>query len=534
MPTTEADTLANTEKLGHIQGPDTGVDNQFPRGVKLALLTAALCLSVFLIALDTTILATAIPKITDQFKSLDDVGWYGSACTTAATQLLFGKLYTFLPVKWVYVAAIAVFEIGSLVCGIAPNSNALIIGRAIAGLGSSGIFTGALVIVANTVPLVKRPLYAAAIGGMYGVASVAGPLMGGTFTDKVSWRWCFYVNLPLGGVTLAIVIFLFKMPRASQIKQEPGTIMQRLALFDPWGTLVFVPAIVSLLLALQWGGSKYAWKSARIIALLVLFGISTGVVVGIQLWKPDQATIPPRILKQRSIWSGSFYAFCCDAAFFILFYYLPIWFQAIHGVSAVHSGIDILPIMLSLILASIVAGGLITRVGYYAPFMIASSVIFAVGAGLVSTLKVTSSLTSCILYQIVCGVGVGLGTQQPLFAVQAPKDVPVGTAVVVFAQTMGGALFVSVAQSVFTNKLVAGLAARVPGVDPIIVLDAGATSLTDAVPPQILPDVLRAYNDAIVSTFRVSIAMAALSGFGALVVEWRSIKVQDTERATGT
>ncbi|KAJ7200629.1 permease of the major facilitator superfamily [Mycena pura] len=373
--------------------------------------------------------------------------------------------------------------------------------------------------MANNVPLIKRPLYAAAIGGMYGVTSVAGPLMGGTFTDKVSchWRWCFYINLPLGGVTLAIVILLFKMPRAPQIKQEPGTLimMQRLSLLDPLGTLVFVPAI---------GGSMYARKFGRIVALLVLFGILIGLF-------PVQATIPPRILKQRSIWSGSFYQLGIICPLLLC----RIWFQAVHGVSAVHSGSDSLPIVFPrpLILASIIAGGLITRVGYYAPFMIVSSVIFAIGAGLTSTLKVTSSPMSWISYEIVCGFGLGLGMQQPLLAVQA--QVPVGTAVVFFSQTMGGALFVSVAQSVFTNKLVLGLAARVPGVDPLIVLNAGATSLTDAVPPQLPPDVLRAYNDgvqAIVSTFHcVAIAMATLSVFGA---EWRSVKVQRTERVTGT
>jgi hypothetical protein len=172
------------------QGEDETV---YPSGVKLLLITIALALSVFCIALDNTIIATAIPKITDDFKAINDVGWYGSAylLTTCAFQLFFGKLYTFFSIKYVYLAAFLIFEVGSVVCGAAPNSTALIIGRAVAGLGSAGIFSGAVLIIANSVPLRSRPTYTGLFGAMYGVASVAGPLMGGAFTDnpKLTWRW---------------------------------------------------------------------------------------------------------------------------------------------------------------------------------------------------------------------------------------------------------------------------------------------------------------------------------------------------------
>ncbi|KAJ7284548.1 MFS transporter [Mycena rebaudengoi] len=532
--------ISEKEKIESATAPSVHDLNEddFPHGIKLVLLTVALCLSVFLVALDNTIIATAIPKITDQFQSLDDVGWYGSSylLATAATQLLFGKFYTFLPIKWVYIAAVTIFEVGSALCGAAPNSEALIVGRAIAGLGSAGIFTGALIIIAHSVPLSKRPLFTGLIGAMYGIASVAGPLMGGAFTDKVTWRWCFYINLPIGAVTLFFMAFFFKMPKSADAKPQSMTLMERINLFDPWGTLVFIPAIVSLLIALQWGGTKYEWKNGRIIGLFVTFGVLFAIFIGIQIWKQDAATVPPRILKQRSIWASAWYALCMGASFFILVFYIPIWFQAIKGVSAVQSGIRNLPMILSLVLASIVAGGIITVTGYYTPFLYASSVLMAVGAGLLATLKVDSGPARWIGYQIVFGLGVGLGMQQPMIAAQTVlelADVPVGTSIIIFTQTLGGALFISVGQNVFTNKLVSGLISKVSSLNPDIVLGAGATSIRSAVDPIFLADVLVVYNQALISAFYVSVAMAGLSIVGSLAVEWKSIKGKDIQMGGG-
>ncbi|KAK7018914.1 major facilitator superfamily domain-containing protein [Favolaschia claudopus] len=354
-------------------------EENYPRGAKLVLLTIALGLSCFLVALDNTIISTAI--ITDAFNSLQDVGWYGSAylLATAGTQLLFGKLYTHFSIKWVYVASIALFEIGTLLCGAAPSSSIFILGRAVAGVGNAGIFSGALVIIANSVPLAKRPLFTGMIGGMGGIGCVTGPIIGGIITDKLSFRYCFYLSLPLGGIALSLVIFLLKIQHSNTRIVTTTNFFQRLLNFDPFGTLVFIPAITSLLLVLQWGGSNYLWTSAPILGLLIAFIILMAIFTAIQIVAQDRATIPPRILLRRSIWSSSLFAFALGGAFIIVTFYLPIWFQVIHGDSAARSGVNTLPVVIALVAGSVVAGGLITLIGHYAPFMILASILTLVG-----------------------------------------------------------------------------------------------------------------------------------------------------------
>ncbi|KAE9381430.1 putative HC-toxin efflux carrier [Stipitochalara longipes BDJ] len=510
----------------------SGEGIEYPTGVKLSLISLALCLSVFLMALDNTIIATAIPKITDQFHSLPDVGWYGSAylLTTASFQLLFGKFYTFFSIKYVYLTAIGIFELGSLICGIAPNSIALILGRAIAGLGSAGIFSGALIIVAYSVPLVKRPMYTGFIGAMYGIASVAGPLLGGVFTDKATWRWCFFINLPIGAITMLVILIFFKAPERAAVASLGWK--ERIKEFDLYGTAFFIPAIISLLLALQWGGTKYAWSSWRIILLFVFFAILICIFITIQFWKQDTATIPPKMMKKRSMWAAAMFSFCMGSFFLLLVYFLPIWFQAVKGASAVKSGIMNLPMVLSLVLVSIISGIGVTLVGYYAPLMIVSSILAATGAGMLSTFTPESGHAMWIGYQCLTGIGIGLGMQQPLIAVQTVLDisqVPVGTSVIIFVQTLGGALFVSVGQNVFTNKLVTDLAKYAPSIDPKIVLSTGATSIQQTIAKSALPGVTLAYNNALTHAFLVAAIMAAFTFIGSASIEWRSVKGKKIE-----
>jgi hypothetical protein len=423
----------------------------------------------------------------------------------------------------------------------------LIVGRAVAGLGSAGIFSGAILIVAHTVPLRQRPTYTGMIGAMYGVASVAGPLMGGAFTDKLTWRWCFYINLPFGFVTAVFIIFFFSSPKSAKKSSAIGWKAQA-AQMDPFGTLVFMLAIICLLLALQWGGTKYAWGNGRIIALFVIFAVLISVFVGIQLYLQESATVPPRVFKNRNVWGSAFFGATLGGSFFVLVFYvsphaslvfgytnttqIPIWFQAIKGASAVKSGIMNLPMILGLVIVSIVAGGAVSAVGYYTPFIYASVVLMSIGAGLLTTFKPDTGHAKWIGYQFLFGAGIGAGMQQTLIAAQTAlpiSDVPIGTAIMMFSQTLGGALMVSVGQNVFQNQLVKNLASAVPDLDPAGIIRTGATQLKNAIPKQYLAKVLIAYNDALTQTWYVSVALAAISGLGAAVIQWKSVKGKKIE-----
>jgi len=288
------------------------------------------------------------------------------------------------------------------------------------------------------------------------------------------------------------------------------------------------------LLALQWGGTKYPWNSWRIILLFCFFSVLIVVFVAIQFWKQETATIPPQMMKKRSMWAAAMFSFCMGSFFLLLVYFLPIWFQAVKGASAVKSGIMNLPMVLSLVLVSIISGIGVTLVGYYAPLMIVSSILAATGAGMLSTFTPESNHSLWIGYQCLTGIGIGLGMQQPLIAVQTVLDisqVPVGTSVIIFVQTLGGALFVSVGQNVFTNRLVQGLAKYAPSVDPKIVLSTGATSIQQTIEKASLPGVTLAYNNALTHAFLVAAIMAAFTFIGSAAIEWKSVKGKKVEMA---
>lgn len=528
----------------------------YPTGLPRFLIIACLCLSVFLVALDQTIIAPALGAITAQFASTKDIGWYGSAylLTATALQPLYGKLYGNFPVKNIYLLAIFVFEIGSLLCAVAPTSTAFIVGRAVAGMGTAGLFSGAIVVLSYTLPLRQRPLAFGLIGAMWGIASVAGPLLGGAFTDHVTWRWCFYISefpfpfhascaverggkngiltphqdLPIGG--LAVVLLFFVLNVKNQMITA-NTFGAKLLKLDLLGTATLIPAVICLLLALQWGGSTYAWSNSRIIGLFVGAAALGALFVGIQFWKGDDATLPPRFFRNRNVLAAMLFSFFFGAAFFPLIYYLSLYFQAVNGDSAVEAGIKLLPLLLSTVLMSIVSGGLISAVGYYNPVALPCMVLFAVGAGMITTFALDSPIRVWLGYQVLCGLGIGVGFQLGVLVVQnvlPQEDIPVATACVQFFNQFGGAVFIAVAQTVFQNGLIEGVERNAPGIDPQVFINAGASQVREILQQlgrtEDTEAVLTAYLGGLRNTYYISVACAVAAFFSVAGLSWISLK----------
>ncbi|KAH7175585.1 major facilitator superfamily domain-containing protein [Dactylonectria macrodidyma] len=506
--------------------------NNYPGGIKLVLILFSLCLAIFLVALDQTIIAPALGAITAEYGSVKDIGWYGSAylLTTTALQPMYGTIYKLFNVKLAYLAAVFIFEIGSLISAVAPTSVAFIVGRAIAGIGTAGLFSGSIVILSLIMPLEKRPLAFGLIGGMWGIASVAGPLLGGAFTEHATWRWCFYINLPIGGLAMAIV-FLFVHVNRNSAETKDMSFFARVRQLDMYGAAIFIPAIICLLLALQWGGAEYAWSDSRIIGLFVGFGLMIAIFVGVQFWQGDKGTLPPRLFKDRNVLAAMIFAMFFGAAFFPLIYYLSLYFQAIQGVSAVQAGIKILPLLLSTVLISIVAGGLITAIGYYSVVIIPCMILNTVGCGMISTLDVDSPMREWFGYQVIAGLGIGAGFQIGVLVVQTvlPQEwVPVGTACVQFFQALGGAVAIAVAQTLFQNGLIDHIKSSDIGIDPTIFINSGASQVEEVLKKMGREDafdtVLDAYMSGLRDTFYISLACAGCAFVACCFLQWKSVK----------
>jgi MFS family permease len=303
--------VEQTDKLAPEPGDaDSDADKpEYATGLRLFLVMFTMNMSGLLTALEIGIIATAIPSITDTFHALDDTGWYGSATflVTAATSGVWGKAYKYFHVKYVYLAAIAIFLIGSIVVATAPNSIAVIIGRAIQGLGITGAMNGSIIVINYISHPSKHPMLIGIWMGIFMVSTVLGPIIGGALTSGVSWRWCFYINLPLGVPIVVLLLLFLHIPK--HIKPEPATWKEIFLQLDLPGFSIILTSLVCFTLALQWGGQSKVWNNGSVIATLVVWIILTIAFVIVEKFQTARAMIPIRLIKPRVVWANALWSF---------------------------------------------------------------------------------------------------------------------------------------------------------------------------------------------------------------------------------
>lgn len=309
-------TCSNVGSNGFSQTPasDEGdrqniVEPQYAEGFKLFLIMVSINMAALLTALEIGIISTAIPQITDEFHSLNDTGWYGSATffVVAATSASWGKLYKYCNAKWVYLSSMAFFMIGSIPAGAAPNSQSIIVGRAIQGLGIAGSMSGSIIVINYVSHPRKHPMLIGIWTGVFMISTILGPIIGGAFTSGVSWRWSFWINLPLGVPVIALLLLFLHIP--DHIKPTPATWKEIIMQLDLPGLVTLLASLVCLTLAMQWGGQTKEWSDASVIATLVMFPVLFLVFILVEYLQTSRAMIPLRLLKPRIAWANALYNF---------------------------------------------------------------------------------------------------------------------------------------------------------------------------------------------------------------------------------
>ncbi|KAH9905855.1 major facilitator superfamily domain-containing protein [Xylariomycetidae sp. FL2044] len=503
------------------------------QGLRLILIHTALCLCTFLVGLDFNVIATAVPVITTDFNSIQDVGWYAASFMLAlcASQPLAGKFYTLFPKKITYLIGLLIFEVGSLVCALSPSSHVLIAGRAIAGLGASGVFAGGFAIPTYIIPLHKRAIYNGLIGSTFAVASIVGPVIGGAFTQNVTWRWCFYINLPIGGASAIIVFFLLVHLKPAPTENVP--LKDKLDGLDGIGFVLFAGSITMLLFALQWGGITYAWSSSTIIGLIVGCVVAMALFVWWQLRRGDAALIPPRLFRvNRNPALLCVAAFWMNGSFQVVIYWLPIWFQAVLGVSPTQSGIDYFPTVISDVLAAFIGSAIVMQVGWWNPFILLAEAFVCIGGGLLSTLYPQISDAKWIGYQIFGGIGYSLATNLSHLGMQSslPQDlVPIGASTLLAVISTSCAIFNAVGQAVFQSRLKVNLEGVVS--DEVVdrLISAGATNVASVVSSTELSSVIHQYSRSITEVFYIPAFSPVISFVLILGCKWISTKSKQTK-----
>ncbi|WWD17805.1 hypothetical protein CI109_102247 [Kwoniella shandongensis] len=419
---------------------------------QVVLVFCGLTCALFCSLLDQTIVTTALPTLGKVFSRADISSWVGTAylLTSTCAQPIYGRISDIFGRKFTLLACIFIFFIGSMACALAQTMIQLIVFRAIQGVGGGGILTLSMIIISDVVSLKERGKYQGIAGGVVALANSCGPILGGVFTEKATWRWCFYINLPLSAIAFVTIVFILPLRRVR------GSAWEKLKKLDFYGSLLTLAWASLVLIALSWAGSQYSWSSAAVLAPLIIGLALLGIFIFVEAKVVSLPLVPMHIFNSVSVSACYFTTFMNGMAFYATLYYLPQYFQVVRGDSAIRSGVLMLPLLTVQTFFSFGAGILQSKTGDYWWNLVIGFALWTVGLGLISSVDANASIAKLAGYQVIVGVGAGQTFQTSLIAIQAAvsrKDMATATGLRNFLRMLGGTIALAVSSTIVNNSV---------------------------------------------------------------------------------
>lgn len=493
---------------------------------EIMVVMSALMLAMLLAALDQTIVSTALPQIASDLHGLSKYSWVATAylLTSAVATPLYGKISDMYGRKKIFQSAIIIFLIGSALCGLSQNMTQLIFFRGLQGIGAGGLMTLVLAIVGDVIPPRQRGRYQGYFGGVFAIASVIGPLLGGLFTDHLSWRWVFYVNLPVGIVALSAIAARLHLP----VKRTPHRI-------DYAGAALLAVSVVSLLLATVWGGVDYPWGSTQIIGLFATSFVSTLLFI----WRETKAAepiLPLRLFKNEIFSVSVILSLLVGVVMFGAIIFLPEYQQLVRGDSATKSGLMLLPLVSGVMAGSLTSGRLISKLGRYRIFPIIGSLLLIASFWLFSHIAVATNRVVLGVWMAVLGLGVGLVMPVLTLAVQngvERKDLGTATSSVTFFRSIGASLGTAFFGAILTNRLTYHLQQTLPSDSAQAAANSLGSSATGLhnLPPSELHNILSAFAQSFGDVFLIGIPFAVAAFIVTLFMKETRLSTSTREQA---
>ncbi|KAI7870012.1 major facilitator superfamily domain-containing protein [Spinellus fusiger] len=508
----KTDDNAIEESISDSTNSKTTKNNQ----VRRIMVFIALQLSLFLAALDGTIVATALPRIGSDFNRMDIVAWVATAYILPfdAFQPLFAKFSDIFGRKWILISGIGLFLVGSVLCGASQSMPMLIASRAIAGIGAASIFSMVFIVISDLVPLEQRGSYQGIINAVFALSSVFGPLIGGGFTDYVTWRWNFYINLPIGAIAMAMLVVFLDLPTPKENFKE------KLRRVDYMGTLIVLVSTTLFLLAMNFGGQTFPWKSAAVIVPLVLTVPLIGLLVYVEGRFVKEPLMPPRLFKIRTVVCILTSNWFFGIVFYTFVYFLPVFFQVVRDDSAIWSGIRLIPMQMIACAVSSVVGVFISKTGIYKPLLITGMAILTVCAGLLSLLDENTDFSRIYGFTIIGGIGLGFLFASNIIGLQAsvePQDIAVVTGLGNFSRILGGALGVAISSAILNSSLTSDLPLHLPP-DQVYMVISSAEYIRHGLPAQYVDATIAVYVAAFRLVWYVAVPMCGIGFIATLFI----------------